>query len=227
MTELETSVEWVKDGSQRVVTAEGYPGYRVRIEWSQYSEDALDSQAMSAVVKFDRPTAQLHTGCGDELDLSAIANAWKYFEDGEKLARWLVMTGEAYAVEIVQTPGHNSWGFLVAATPEWVRQIWTPEGETPGPEHIEKAKAALAEEAKTVAQWIEGEVYTVVPEQRVTVAESVTTPAGLVDATSYDEWRDHESYGPVGGFIGDESALAEAKDMLAWMVEEYVQVKGR
>lgn len=217
--ELETSVEFFNSGEHAVV-ADAYPGHRVRIKWDEYSQDALDSQAMSAVVKFDRSSAEVHTGCGDELDTHAIGRAWSHFEDGEKLARWLVMTGDAYAVEIVQTPGWNSWGFLVAATPQWVRALWTPWGVEPTAEHIAKAKEALGEEAATVRAWIEGEVYRLVPEDLVTVTEIIVDASGSEWTNSFEEWRENDDYPMIGGFIGHQWAISEASDLLAEMVAD-------
>ena len=221
MSELAMSVVWEGDYSARIVTADDYPGYRVRIERDDSSQDALDSQAMSAVVRFDRGTAKLHTGCGDELDVNAIGRWWKQFEGvaPEKLTEWLVNKGEAYAVEVVQTPGFNSWGFLVAATPQWVREIWTPDGEETTPYHVAQAKAALAEEAATVAAWIEGEVFTIVPEEHVTITETAIDPAGRDRSEVYDEWRTNFGYGPVGGHIGDAWSVEAAKELLAEMIQ--------
>lgn len=222
MMGLETSVDWIGDYEQRVITAPAYPGYRVRIEWDKYSQDALDSQAMSAVVRFDRYSAELHTGCGTDLNLDAIARAWREFEhDEDKFVRWFVQTGQAYAVEIVQAPEWNKYGYLVAATREWVETIWTPDGEETTPEHIASAKAALPEEAKTVTDWVNGDVFMLVPEYQAKVSETVLNPAGqLVDESDYEEWREHDDYGPVGGFIGDVYAIAEATDMLTGMIRD-------
>lgn len=209
------------------LTCEAYPDYRVILRYDMNSSDALDSDAMSAVVKFDRGRAELHTGSGDELDLAAIGQAWSSFEDGKKLAHWLVKTGDAHAVEIIQTPGFNSWGFLVAATPEWVRKIWTPEGEQTTPEHVAKAVAALAEEAKTVGQWIEGEVFGLVPEQYVTLSDEWTDAAGVRHGEGYyQEWREADDYGPVWGYIGEEYALAEGKRLLAEMISGELHIKA-
>lgn len=224
--ELETSIEWALDHSERIITADNYPGYRVRIGYDHDQWDALDSQAMAAVVKFagvfgmGTGVAELHTGCGDELDMAAIGQAWASFQDTGKLARWLVMTGQAYAVEIIEDPRWNSMGFLVAATPQWVRDIWVPEGEEMTAEHIAKAKAALHEEGAVIRSWINGDVYSLVPEYLVTVAETVTSAAGIGRTESYEEWRERDDYGPVHGYIGDEYAITEAKDILSSMVAD-------
>jgi hypothetical protein len=220
-------IDTAREELECVLTCEAYQGYRVRVRYSNDSSDALDSDAMSAVVMFDRGRAELRTGSGDELDLAAIGRAWSSFEDGEKLARWLVMSGEAHAVEIIQTPGFNSWGFLVAATPEWVRKIWTPKGEETTPEHVASAVAALPEEAKTVGQWIEGEVFGLVPEQYVTLSDEWTDAAGRKHGEGYyQEWREADDYGPVWGYIGEEYALAEGKTMLAEMISGELGIKA-
>lgn len=218
--------EWERDHSGRVVTAEGHPNHRVRIVWDHDNWDALDSDAFSAVVKFGPGEAEVHTGCGNELDTDAFRRAWGYLDDAGHLARWLVMTGQAYAVQVVQEPGWNSWGFLVAATPEWVRRMWTPEGEQTGPEHIAAAVAELPAEAKTVREWIAGEVYRLVPETLVTVTEQVTDSRGTVVADdTYQEWRECDDCPSIGGYIGDEWSLTEAKDVLASLIGEAEAVR--
>lgn len=211
------------------LTCEAYPDYRVILRLDGNSSDALDSDAMAAVVKFDRGRAELHTGCGDELDLAALGRWWTRFHDvaGADPAQWLVNKGDAHAVEVIQTPESNRWGFLVAATPEWVRKIWTPEGEETTPEHVAKAVAALPEEAKTVGSWIEGDVYGLVPEQYVTLSDEWTDAAGVRHGEGYyQEWREADDYGPVWGYIGEEYALAEGKRLLAEMISGELHIKA-
>jgi hypothetical protein len=217
--DLDATVEWSPDHAERTVVAEGYPQHRVRIIWDHDNWDALDSDAMSAIVKFGHGETELHTGCGNEMDIDALGRAWGYFDDDEKLVRWLVMTGQAYAAQVVQLPGWNSWGFLIAATPEWVRRIWTPEGEATTPEHIAQAVAALDEEAATVREWIEGNVYRLIPETLVTVTETVKNTSGaVVYADEYEEWRECDDCPSIGGYIGDQWAITEAKEVLASII---------
>lgn len=120
------------------------------------TDPMFDFPASAPVVQFGESMAQLVTGHGDGVNVGAVRSAWRYYQDIEKMTRYLRIFHGAWWVEVVETPGWKRNGFCVIATPEFVSYWGGSENEAPSREW---AKQTVKSDAAVLRYWLEGEVY--------------------------------------------------------------------
>ena len=194
------------DNTVETYADDAYPNVRVRlVHDTEPSEPYGDALAPTARVWTDRRVSAEWAGevyQPKNLDAWTFCEAWERLRDWDNVARYLRMFHGATTVHVL-SPHHNSDAHhVIFDTPDW-REM-TGVTDTP---------ADLTGDVHEWQAWLDGDVYGIVTERRVTTHTTVTD-AETGDVVREDDGDDWEEYDAVWGFFGREYAEREARDTL-------------
>jgi hypothetical protein len=137
----------------------------------------------------------------DALDLERLAEAWERWGDRDKVTRWLRMFQGVTTVETIDTDGDV---IVILDTPDYRR-------DCVGPSDDDLPENLLAGDVEAWRAWLEGDVYGIITERRVTTHTTVTDAATGEVVREDDDDDVWEEYEAVWGFYGREYAEQEAQ----------------